>query len=79
MSTKLTKGEAAIIQMALISFIEISEQGLAEEPFTLEAKRFITEMLESAKSAKEKMIKLIGHELKLDPMTPDEEKEYLLF
>jgi len=75
---KLTKGEAAIIQMALLSFIEVSEQGLEEEPFTLEAKGLILEMIQTATSAKEKMIQLLGTTVKLEPMTPEEENQYVL-
>ncbi len=65
--------------MALDQMLEEMEM-VSRDPkynFTPEARSDMKDMIKTGRSAKEKIAKISGHEVKLDPFTPGDEEEFL--
>jgi hypothetical protein len=75
----LTPNEIAITGMALAALIEDLEitSKDATLPFTPDARKDMSEMLSTAKSAQAKFELATGHEVRLDPFVEGDEKEFL--
>jgi hypothetical protein len=74
----LTPKEVAAVQMALNSMIGDFEAVGKDPtlPFNPEARREMKDILETAKSALEKIVKTSGHDVGLAPYNEGDEKEF---
>lgn len=77
MKVIISPEESLVIQMALTSFIQDVIEGLEMGAFNKTAKIELKKMLAIAVSTKEKMVAISGHEIKIEPLTPEEEKMFL--
>ena len=75
----LSTKEVAVIQMALGAIIQDTEEISKdpEIPFTPDARKDMSDILENAKSALSKIVLASGSEVKLDPYVEGDENDFL--
>lgn len=76
---KFSHDETMITGMALSGIIEdlTTQTQKMTNPFTPEARKYLSEMINAAKSAREKLEKITGTKFELPPYKKGDENEFL--